>query len=273
MLRSARLTVASFVAVASSGVTPTWRDYRRIVESNGSKERSRTPELAALRRVLGARCIEPRTDALRTISALVSFSDDHDVPLPAEVLPRDPARTLMVSIASHAPGALGIDDQLALALALAPDAWTALLACHLATRQLARGRDTRALGTDVPTSVEDRCEAGLAIAAFPPELAAGGDPLGDTYHYWANVCAGVLAASRAVGQAWAIERLFRAGPALMTLVRERTFGSKLFYGNHARVDALALDHGLGLADAYALPRTGARRGLMLLGLGFGIVAR
>jgi hypothetical protein len=46
---------------------------------------------------------------------------------------------------------------------------------------------------------------------------------------------------------WAIERLFRAGPDLMSLVREGAFGSKLFFGNHAEVDDLGLTHGMALA--------------------------
>lgn len=260
MLARARLVAASFFAVSTSPAMAGWQRYRHAVESNGSKERCEAPDLASLRSALRGRAVAPRGSVAHAIAALVSFSDDHDRSLPADMLPRAPTRALLGEVRTHAPGTLGTTAQLRLALGVTSDPWTALLACHLATRQLARGRDTRALGDDVPTRVEERCAAGLAIAALPAELARGGDPLGDTYHYWANVCAGVLASSRGAGGAWAIEQLFRAGPTLMTLVRERTFGSRLFYGNHAQVDALGLDHGLALSDAFALavPRIGLR---------------
>jgi len=116
-------------------------------------------------------------------------------------------------------------------------------------RQLARGRDVRAFAGRT-LSLAERCDAGLAIAPFPPSIAQGGDPLGDTYHYFANVIVGVLSSTdrnrRTPGGA-AIALLFYAGPVLMHLVRERTFGAKLFYGTHARVDRLGLAHGIALA--------------------------
>lgn len=46
-----------------------------------------------------------------------------------------------------------------------------------------------------------------------------------------------------------IAGLFHAGPILMCLVRERTFGSRLFYGNHADVNRLGLAHGIVIASS------------------------
>ena len=62
--------------------------------------------------------------------------------------------------------------------------------------------------------------------------------------------AGVVAAHRGGATGGGIERLFRAGPHLMLLVRQGVFGSTLFYGNHRHVDALGLAHGLALACAH-----------------------
>lgn len=260
MLEDARLAIASFHGVATSGAMPHWREYRALVEARRADHAVRAPSLDALRDQLRGKAIVPTTTATRAIAVLVSFSDDHALPLPREMLPRDATLRWIERVAGHRGPPLAPHDQLA--LAIDDDAWTALLICHLGTRQLARGRDTRALGDHAPTRRAERLAMGRAIAAFPEETAGRGDPLGDTYHYWANVIAGVLAPSRGAGAAIAIEQLFRAGPTLMSLVREGVFGSTLFYGNHANVDALGLDHGLALAGAYAL--VGAhRRGLVL----------
>jgi hypothetical protein len=260
MLQDLRLAAWAFHGVATSPAMPDWPAYRALVEESGAKDRVGDASLDALRARLGRRAIVPAVGAARAIAALVSFSDDHGAPLPDEMLPRDATLRWIEIVGAHRGLVLAPHDQLARALAIADDAWTALLVCHLGSRQLARGRDTRALGSAAPTGLRERLEIGAAIAAFPAELACGGDPLGDTYHYWANVIAGVLAPSRGAGTALAIERLFRAGPMLMSAVREGVFGSTLFYGNHARIDALGLDHGLALADTYALG-AGHRRGL------------
>jgi hypothetical protein len=257
-----RLALWAFHGVATSPAMPGWPEYRRRVEASGAREHVGDASLDALRRQMGRRAIVPTARTARAIAALVSFSDDHAAPLPLEMLPRRETLRWIEAVAAHRGSVLSPHEQLARALAIDPDPWTGLLVCHLGTRQLARGRDTRALGDTAPTRIAERLELGRAIAAFPPELACGGDPLGDTYHYWANVIAGVLAPSRGAGEAIVIEQLFRAGPALMSLVREGIFGSALFYGNHARIDALGLEHGLALADAYALGGAHApRRGL------------
>lgn len=51
----------------------------------------------------------------------------------------------------------------------------------------------------------------------------------------------------------AVRVSLRAGPVLMSNVRERLFGSVLFYGNHARVDRLGLDVGIALARGLLEP--------------------
>lgn len=164
--------------------------------------------------------------------------------MPEELFPREETLTYLDELGSRDP--LSPPDQLALALRVADDAWTALLICHLATRQLARGRDTRALGPDAPLGIADRCRIGRSVRPFPDELSEGGDPLGDTYHYWANVIAGVTSASAGGLTGALVERLFLAGPFLMRAVRAGVFGRRLFYGTHRRIDHLGLCHGLTL---------------------------
>lgn len=65
----------------------------------------------------------------------------------------------------------------------------------------------------------------------------------------------LLSSSRLAGAAVAL--LFYSGPVLMHLVRERVFGSRLFYGTHARVDRLGLARGIALARRQRGRRPGA----------------
>lgn len=115
---------------------------------------------------------------------------------------------------------------------------------------LARGRDTR-LSDAFIMSLEERLERGKAIAPFHPDDSNGGDPLGDTYHFWANVAGGLYAGTQRSASARAafVAVMLYAGPWLMQTIREGVFGSRLFYGNHARIDRLGLTTGLRLARA------------------------
>lgn len=187
------------------------------------------------------------------VSVLVSFVDDHNQPIPEECFPRVETLRLLDLIQNafspeHEP--LDAPGQFALALTVCADPWTALLACHFATRQLARGRDTRVLGRTWALDVKKRYAAGRAIAPFAPELSGGGDPLGDTYHYWANVLAALGSQSLGGDRAQRlVPGLFYLGPNLMLWIRQRTFKSQLFFGTHARIDRLGLEHGLALHRA------------------------
>ncbi len=199
-LRDLSLAARSFVAVATSPAMPRWPAYRERVEADRARAPrevvERAADLEGLCAALGARPLRVSGSPVRIVSALVSFADDHDAPLPSEALPRGSALALLTQLEGHAASGappLSVAEQLALALEVEPDAWTALLALHLATRQLARERDVRALGEEARRGLERRCRAGCSIAGFPATLSRGGDPLGDTYHYWANVAAGVLA--------------------------------------------------------------------------------
>jgi hypothetical protein len=237
---------ASFHAVATSPVMPRWEEYRARIERERSlSSRFEEPTSGALVDVLRARRLVPRP-ALDVVGSLVSFVDDHRRPFPRNCFPAEEATALFDRLREKQPHSVSPSRLFTLALDLTNDAFGALLACHLATRQLARGRDTRAFA-NTPISLEERCDVGLAIAPFPPGIACGGDPLGDTYHYFANVIAGVLSTSQAT---WgrAIAALFYAGPDMMHLVRGRISGRRLFFGNHAQVDRMGLAHGMSLAD-------------------------
>lgn len=253
--RNLRLLATSFASVATSRPMPDWPTYRALVLAEDAVVRSRCFSVESLIQQLQVRPLCPRGNLADLVSVLVSFVDDHNEPIPEECFPRAETLRLLELIqnaSSHEHKPLDVTGQFALALTVCADPWTALLACHFATRQLARGRDTRVLGRTWALDVKKRYAAGRAIAPFPPELSIGGDPLGDTYHYWANVLAAV--GSQSMGRALArhlVPGLFYAGPHLMLWIRQRTFRSRLFFGTHERIDRLGLEHGLALHQACA----------------------
>lgn len=239
----------SFVAVATSRPMPHWSEYKTIIEDGLATTMRSSAAFADLADIASHHDIHVRGSVADLISALVSFADDHNASIPQEFFPREQTLQFMLAVsdASLRGAWLGTRDQLALALEIANDLWTALLVCHLGIRQLARGRDTRVFGRMASWSVEERCRRGRSVAAFEDGISNGGDPMGDTYHYWANVLAGVASATLGAGKGRAMYGLFHNGPRLMLWIRERTFRSTLFYGTHANVDRLGLKHGVELA--------------------------
>jgi hypothetical protein len=201
----ARLAAASFFAVATSPVMPDWSAYREQVERARPPARE-VESPGRLRELLGGPVV-PSSSASRIVATLVSFTDDHRERVPEELFPSaTEAFVEGIARAREEGRVLSRGDQLALARSLVSTPFDAMVICHAGTRQLARGRDVRALRRALPLSF--RCEAGQAIAAFPEALSAGGDPLGDTYHYWANVIAGVTAGYLGGVRGAIIERLF-----------------------------------------------------------------
>ncbi|MEM9072633.1 MAG: hypothetical protein AAGE52_29265 [Myxococcota bacterium] len=282
-----RHLVAACWAVSTSPPMPRWADYVRYVQSQSSPvENSRGDALRSelcrmvLRRrpSIGDLC---STEAL--LASLVSFTDDCDrkavfsgrsMPPTGSESPRVPPMTLRASLRSkvrlvHEPardafavpvalrllealpraGALTVPDQLELALDLASnDLFQALLALHTTTRVLARGRDT-CLHPAFALTLEERLSLGEGIAPFHPDDARGGDPLGDTYHFWANVIGGMYSVRNPGAGGVLVRSALYAGPVLMRVVRQEVFGSRLFCGDHARIDRLGLSIGRAIGVA------------------------
>ena len=246
------MLLGALVAVATS---PPMSDYQRYVQAVCSRpKRDLQPDAGALLGALAAwsgrfkRALPEHLSARRLAAALVSFVDDYTGPYPEEAFDDRAVRIGLDRIAaSDLP--MTIPDLLdGEPFSSLPTRLDALLVGHAVLRQLARGRDDRALPS-ARMSLEERLRIGGNIVPFHPSLSWGGDPLGDAYHYLANVTIGTLFAARRMPHSarvlWPIP-LFAVGPELMTLVRERTFGSKLFFGNHARIDRMGLRHGLSL---------------------------
>ncbi len=249
---SVRRLAIALRAVSTSPPMPRWEEYVDRVESMRPGFARTNPPGArlreSLRRVVEAR--HPRREhsvsAVELLTVLTSFADDYAVEPPRVPFAAEGALTVLDAFQGEV--ALTVDDQLAIALDTTDASLLeAVLALHTATRVLARGRDTR-VHPGLALCLDERLARGRAVAPFHPHDARGGDPLGDTYHFWANVAAGVFAAG---GRRTELRRVvvgaaLYSGPVLMRGVRQGVFGNRLFYGTHARVDRLGLRIGLSL---------------------------
>ena len=262
----------ALAAVASSEAMPGWRTYRAEVERSrcrfDSTEQVPSAMLEELRKLgsraepsggAGARGLSWSSGApivpARLTAALASFVDDYGGPFPREFFPEEAVRALLNELRERAPASLTIPRQFALAVGATGNLLSAVVLLHATLRWLARGRDARAYPTMAPMSIAERVRAGASVAPFRPEESPDGDPLGDAYHYWAMVAAGMFRSRIASEAARALfGALFWSAPWLMSAVRRGIFRRTLFYGNHATVDRLGLSHGIALSSDVA-PRT------------------
>lgn len=231
--------VARVNAISHEGKT---QPHARRLLAGLAKRSNRWPRLAS-----------SEICSVRLAAALVSFNDDYPAPHPLEYFRDEPVRRVIESMRGReALTLLELFDHPS--CTTLPTFLDATLVIHAALRQLARGRDTCALPS-VALSLDERLEIGAGLLPF---LESGqGDPLGDGYHYVANLAAGMAAGASLARRGWLVP-LFAAGPELMTGIREGVFGSRLFFGNHAPIDRMGLAHGLALARAVSgvnhLPR-------------------
>lgn len=242
--------------VASSGPMPRWTEWMEWIDAERGRATAWNPDDRAIEAELVRLARGRATDGLpwdamrspasrRLYAGLVSFVDDHQGPCPSELFPRERALALRTALRSDLPRT--IPEQFAIALPLAGGhAFAAAILLHAVTRQIARDRDARALGS-IPW--DERLRDAASIAPFAPEIAGRGDAPGDTYHYWANVAAGYHAEHRGRLVPRAVGAAFYAGPIAMTWIRGRLFASPLFAGAHTLCDRMGLRHGRALARA------------------------
>jgi hypothetical protein len=237
------MLLVAFHAVATSPPMPGYARYVDAVKAQhhpGTQPRSAEMLDGLLRLAPRFPAVVGPIRSRRLAAALVSFTDDHQDPFPAEAFDDRAVRALI-------DGMTGPETVLSLLeRTRAPTFLDAVLVVHAALRQLARGRDGRALPS-CRLTLDERLAIGRCVLPFAPEESRGGDPLGDAYHYAANLAAGLAAASDPRA-AW-LAPLFAAGPELMWGVRQEAFGSVLFFGNHASIDRMALRHGLRVGRA------------------------
>jgi len=217
------------------------RALEQMVESRGSIVAAEVPWTTAV------------VSWSRMIAAVTSFTDDYGGPYPEEFFSRPRSHELMRRILARSRSRgrpLTVAEQFEVGLDVCGEsAFGAAATLHAASRMVARGRDVRAL-PELEMKLCDRLSQGAAFAAFRDEDSLGGDPLGDTYHYWAMVVGGLWCGDiRRVPslESMATAVFLRSGADLMWLVRDRLFGSTLFFGRHKAIDRLGFSHGWTLA--------------------------
>lgn len=188
--------------------------------------------------------VPDRISRIAATAALISFTDDYTGLFPKEAFDPKAVKSLIDWIKKkNTP--VSISDCIShSSVQKQKTVLEGILVLHSALRQIARGRDNRALNI-CELTFEERIAAAEKLLPFPYEISQGGDPAGDAYHYAANLAAGILSSVCPFHQKWMIP-LFLAGPYLMKTVRQDIFGSVLFFGNHARIDRMGLKHGLKL---------------------------
>jgi len=253
-------------AVASAEPMPDYASYMRWYRAHRRTVSRSNPDGPSLARALAELSLASRSrageplDALpwidnaapplrRTYAALVSFVDDYDGPFPRELFPPAVVARLRTSLVARSALAgvaapLTLDEQLAIALEHTDGrVFAAAVALHAATRSIARGRDTRALGTDDHPAWTARVDEAAALAPFDARVEDGGDAPGDTYHYWATFVAGFQCAVRDLVVSRVMDAMFWTGPVAMRWIRGGLFANELFAGAHHDVDRLGLSHG------------------------------
>jgi len=189
----------------------------------------------------------------RMIAVVTSFTDDYRGPYPEEFFSRPHVSEVMRRLTDGfcAVGRpLTVVEQYEIGLDVCEaSAFAAAATLHAASRMIARARDGRAL-PELRFSLAERLARGTAFAAFRDEDSRGGDPLGDTYHYWAMVVGGMWCGESKRARSLtslATAAFLKNGADLMWLVRDRLFGSTLFFGRHKTIDRLGFTHGWALA--------------------------
>ncbi len=187
----------------------------------------------------------------RSLHALCSFCDDYDDEIMVEYFPvNESLQFLEIVLQKGSPvEPLKIDEQWSIALQISEgNPIAASIICHSALRAVARNMDKR-VGPSFDFPMDFRIRAAKAIACFPSGLSKHRDPLGDSYHYWSTVLAGmilILNRKRPLIARAAYRAMFYYSANLMYLVRQSLFGHQLLFGTHGKVDRLGLTHGLKL---------------------------
>lgn len=189
----------------------------------------------------------------RTAGTVVSFSDDHQIPIATELFPADKVIDFLdeVHVQNKATGRKqNVVDQFSIAMDIADNHPVgAAIIAHAAYRSVGRVLDKRVDERfDFPIISESDeislMKLGESTAHFyDPNYT---DPLGDTYHWWGQFLAGTvfeLNSNAHPIKSEAYRRTFYYGPPLMTLAREKIMGKTMHSGNHKEVDRQALDLG------------------------------
>lgn len=193
----------------------------------------------------------------RWVRTVMSFNDDHHNEIDQEFFPVDLILHFLNDVKEQSQRSgrrLDLVDQYNIALKLTGNNLiSAALLAHAAYRSAGRVLDTRVSGKlCFPVESSEGSISMMNIAKSTAHFNIGdaicADPLGDTYHFWAQFGTGLILELygdrpiRAI-QAKVVKAIFRIGPDLMSFGRETISGHKMIAGNHKQVDLYGLQLG------------------------------
>jgi len=188
------------------------------------------------------------------LCALCSFADAHKGTIPAEYFPVELSFKFidLVQRASKDRGKpLDLADQYILALEQVDyNPLAAAILAHSAFRLAGRNRDTR-VHPDFNLDLDRRVSIANSVAHFYMDPLSRKDPLGDTYHYWAQYSAGMIAHFKRKDtpvKSKFFYLFFYNGANIIHLVHEKMLGNAILFGLHKKVDRLGLRMGVKIAE-------------------------
>lgn len=194
----------------------------------------------------------------RLAGTIVSFSDDHQIPLATEFFPVDNMLEFLHQVKERyntSGEKQNVIDQFDIAMTLSDNhPIGAAVIAHGAYRSVARVMEKRVddrLSFPVISEKDEIALVSFAESTAHFEDPTYTDPLGDTYHWWGQLLAGTvfeLSSSDSPIRAEAYRRAFYYGPPLMTIAREKIKGRKMVGGDHREIDRQALSLGKQIGE-------------------------
>lgn len=189
-----------------------------------------------------------RIELPRVATHLLAFTDDCCNKHPDEFFDSDGVFMFLNGVKQRAVDLgrqLNVVDQYRLALSLTDNhPIAASLLAHISLRAVARQADT-GFSEDLQFPVKDLGDGGISMVGVATNVAdfAGYDvvvdPLGNSYHFWAQFNAGFIFTiekeSKPLGSAL-YKMLFYYAPEITTLIRRNIGGKVQQFGEHAFVD-------------------------------------
>lgn len=267
------LALAHAVYGGSQGSARHLKEYKERVENEVTRwpEKCNPPEeelIIAIQKHLESNgCVDPLKFTWapevsitldRMLSAFCSFSDTHRGTIAQEYFPVELSLQFLEAVyenAKHQGKALNAADQYVLALRFANgNPLAAAILAHSAFRMAGRDRDTR-VHSEFSMDLDSRIVIANSVALFGAQENTVTDPVGDTYHFWAQYSAGMVSYFKGRDnplQSGLFYLVFKNGSNLMQLVHEKILGKPVIFGFHKEVDRLGIRVGLKMAKWIAL---------------------
>ena len=253
----------------SSGVYLT--DYRRIVQSKVTyKQEFVNPDESEL--FEGMQNVLIRRDYVanrlthlpwasntsitldKILGAFCSFTDAHSGKIQQEYFPVELSTTFLSLVYEQflkKGKPLNLFEQYELALVLADGNHLAAgILAHSAFRAAGRNRDTR-VDIKFHFDMDTRIKLEQSVAPFDINFSPILNPLGDTYHFWAQFSAGMAYYFKQKDtqiRASIFYVIFYHAPSLIHIVHEKMRRMPVVFGLHSNVDRMGLRMGIKMAQ-------------------------